>query len=396
MSRLALEAIAEPDTALRAEWDALAVEAGADACFCPDWVEAWRAHFGPAWAPGRRFLHLALREDDELVALLPLCLETLRVGPLPVRIARLAGSDPNYAVMRLPIRAGREVEALSAALAHLLDVERRHAVSLSPLSDLAPETAALRAVAETDPDLVLAPDGPERRHTVVALPDDFETWLASLSKSRRREYRKDLKKLSEQVALETRSTTPETVADRFAAFADLHAAQWRAAGKGGHFEDWPGSEAFYAELLERLAPQGRGGIDEHLGNGRVLSSQLRFGLGSTVCWRLIARDLDPDFAAFGLGRVGLVERVRDLIAAGVRRVEAGAGDYDYKLAYGGELVSLRRALVMRPGSRAHILSLLAFADLLNLAYYRIWFLKLVPRLGRPPRPLWKSWIRTRL
>ena len=39
------------------------------------------------------------------------------------------------------------------------------------------------------------------------------------------------------------------------------------------------------------------------------------------------------------------------------------------------------------------------ADLIHLLYYRVWFLKLAPRLrqklGLKPRPLWRLWIRSR-
>jgi len=39
--------------------------------------------------------------------------------------------------------------------------------------------------------------------------------------------------------------------------------------------------------------------------------------------------------------------------------------------------------------------MLAYADLLHLAYYRVWYIRVAPRLRVLSRPLWRSWIRRR-
>lgn len=87
---------------------------------------------------------------------------------------------------------------------------------------------------------------------------------------------------------------------------------------------------------------------------------------------------------------------------GVYLIEGGRGHYDYKLACGGVSVPVWRLLLFpdRPLARLRLRWLVGWSDLLNLLYYRIWFLKLAPRLqrrfGRRPRPLWRSWIRSRV
>ena len=91
-----------------------------------------------------------------------------------------------------------------------------------------------------------------------------------------------------------------------------------------------------------------------------------------------------------------------MIQAGITRIEAGRGDYGYKIDYGGKTVPVHRLIVHRAtaASTWQLSALLAWADLLNLVYYRVWFLKLAPRLRQKtnatPQPLWRSWIRTRL
>jgi hypothetical protein len=79
-------------------------------------------------------------------------------------------------------------------------------------------------------------------------------------------------------------------------------------------------------------------------------------------------------------------------------VEGGPGHYEYKLRLGAEEHPLRRVVISRRSalSRWRSALLLRWADLLHLLYYRGWFLKLAPRLGRSGRPLWGWWIRSRV
>jgi CelD/BcsL family acetyltransferase involved in cellulose biosynthesis len=187
---------------------------------------------------------------------------------------------------------------------------------------------------------------------------------------------------------------------RLNAFEGLHGDQWRSIGKAGHFGDWPDAMAFARAVMARLAASDRAWIDEHWCGDVLLSAQYGFSQGGRVYWWLIGRTMDPDFVRLGVGRVGLVERVRGLISQGVKEIEAGAGEYDYKLNYGGVLVPMGRVVLVTPGAEWRVRLLLRYADLLDLLYYRIWFLKLAPRFrkltGSRPRALWRVWRRTRL
>lgn len=383
--------------ARKAEWEACVQATGGDIYFAADWLLAWWAHYGR----GRRFCAYLVHRDGVCIGALAFAIETFWLGPLPVRLARLAGADTNFPILSLPLDPATATPALAAILSDLTGAERCDGVALSPLSARARGIDAIAPAAQAA-GLPVEERPTGHDHTLMPLPGDFDTWLAGLSKSRRREYRRDATGLAEAHQIATRVSAPDTVAERLEVFMALHTAQWQAIGKAGHFGDWPGSADFLREVVVRLAPSGRAMIQDHLADGRVLSSQLAFRQGETLYWRLVGRTGDPAFRAFGLGRVGLVERVREAIASGARQIEAAAGEYEYKLGYGGELVAIRRLMVLAPGARARLglRLLLAWADLVNLLYYRLWFLKLAPRLrkvlGRQPRPLWRAWIRTRI
>ncbi len=116
---LTLEAFEGPAHALpaRAEWDEHVRQTGAEVYFLTGWQDAWWQHYGAGFASSRRPVCVILRDGGRIVAALPFCIETLFAGPLPVRVARLAGVDPNFAVMSLPVAPGYDEAALAAALA---------------------------------------------------------------------------------------------------------------------------------------------------------------------------------------------------------------------------------------------------------------------------------------
>lgn len=387
---------------IRDEWNQFVDQTNADIYFSYDWVKAWWHSFGYRWNTSRRLYVLLFRTQSSICGILPFFIDTIWVGPFNVKIARLVGVDPNYAVLGLPLREGIETDLVNLACSDLVLNAKCDAISFTPLSNLAPELEAIRKAAQRNQVFEIGVDESHQKHTVMRLPEDFDAFLAALSKSTRREYRRDVKKLEAMYNLATKSSDSKTVANLFSSFVDLHESQWKLANRAGHFEDWPGSRDFYTSLSSRLSPEKRMSIDEHVGDDTLLSSQLRFKQKNRAYWRLVARRTDPALAKIGVGRVGLVERVRDLIAEGVTFVEAGSGEYDYKLSLGGELVDMHR-IILKKKSSAPTLKfnmLMALARALNYFYYRALFLKILPVLRQNvdigTRPLWKIWIRTRL
>lgn len=394
MSSVELDVLTDIDALapLAADWDACLEDHGGDIYHSAAWLRVWWAHFGKR----RKLALFCLRASGRLVGVIPFVIE--RLGP--ARLARLAGADPNYPFLGFGIDPDHEEAVWSAALDHLARARGCDLVSLAHLSDQAAPQAAMKAAPASG--LTLLRDDGAREHTLMRPPGAFDAYMAGLSKTRRWEYRRDLKKMAERFEVERTVSDPAVATEALDRFIDLHQAQWRAADRQGHFDDWPGSRAFYHEATAALAPAGQALVLDHLGEGQPLSSQFILLFGDRAYWRLSARSLDPDFAEFGLGRFSLVELTRFLIERGVRQIEGGAGKYEYKTKFGFEEQPLRRLLLVRDTgpARAKARLLLAWADLLDLAYYRIWFLKLAPRLRArlklKHRPLWSSWIRTRI
>lgn len=378
--------------ALQDEWQHLSQRVGADVYVLPEWILVWWRHFGK----GRKSVCAVARVDGALVGVIPFALERHWLGPLPLRMARLAGSDPHCITFQLPLDPAWATDVLHKAARDLIDIWKCDGVSFSPVSDEACHLPQLLSLPEKDSGLAVM-DEPAGTHVIVNLPDKFEDYFQSLKKRRRSEFRRNMSNLQEFYQMTSYELVPD--AAEMDAFMDLHTEQWEAGGRGGHFADWPGSAAFYRDLASNAKVLRL----DHLKSGdRVLATEMSLVAGSTLIQRLSGRALDADLERHGVGKVVFILMFERLIEQGITRLEAGRGKYAYKIEYGGYDVDVHR-LIIRPSTALAKLKLdllMRYINLFNLLYYRIWFLKLLPRYrkltGAKPRPLWRSWIRSQL
>lgn len=392
---LSVECVASVDDLdlIRDEWDRFVELSGSDIYFTVDWVQAWWAHYGR----GRTFHGLLFRDRGKLVGALPFCVHRVWAGPVPVRLARFVGADSTLPVFTPAISEGHEESVMRAAFAVLFDEAGCDAVSLSPLSGLSQVAAAVDRTPDDAMFRVLRSDshGP---HAVFNLPGTFDEYLLGLSSAQRKAHRRNVRKLTSRYDLSFRTISGDEAIEYFDRFTALHAAYWRGKGKLGHFGDWPGSAGFNRELISRMAATRRARFYELAGDGDVLAIEYGFVFGDRCYSRLPARVDDPELEKLGLGRMSVAEKFRVLIESGIRMVESGPGHYDHKVLLGAQEHPLRRIVISRRSGQSRWRSalLIIWADLLNLAYYRAWFLKLRRKVRLSPRPLWRPWIQTRV
>ena len=104
-----------------------------------------------------------------------------------------------------------------------------------------------------------------------------------------------------------------------------------------------------------------------------------------------------DLEKYRIGQIGLMNLIEFAAGAGFRRVEGGPGHYPYKLQLGGRESAVLGVRVVRSGrwTAGRIAAHERAARLLDLLYYRIWYLRVAPRTGMPRKPLRRAWIRSR-
>lgn len=375
------------------DWRALVMRTNADLYLGPDWFDIWWDHFGSQY----NLACITARHTGILVGVMPFYIETIRIGPLSYRIARIAGTDPHCIVLNLPIEPTWAQQVMVKALSDLLFNGECDFISFTPASEISNLMPLIRDTCSNTSELQLS-DSDGGSHIVFDLPKSFDLFLEKLSKKRRAQFRRDVRSLTESKEMNSAVICPDTAG--FLDFSRFHNLQWQAVGKGGHFCDWPGSEGFYSALAERTKEQRN--VQFHILNGHDGPLAIQFALvaGTTCHWRLPARSLDPEVERFGVGKIGLLMMVEQLIAQGITQVEGGMGEYDYKRTWGGEDVPVRQLIVSLAATKKSLRLLLAWSGFIDFVYYRIWFLKFALRwrrlTGSKPQPLWRTWIRTRL
>jgi len=376
------------------EWDDFVARSGSDIYFVFDWLEAWWTYYGK----DRGLRCFLIRKNGAAVAALPFFTQSFGSGPLRLKIARFVGADFTVPVFLPAIEKGHEIEVLAYVFEDLFSIERCDCVNLSPLSDASLITNATREICAGNDNYEITRDDSINTHTFFTLPDSFAGYLKQLSKKAGINFRRNLRGLSRLYELESRIFSGTDAIDHFDEFVKLHGAQWAGTGKLGHFGDWPESLAFNRDLVERLGKRDLVQIHGLIGSGETLALQYIFVFADRSYWRLPARQSGAEIEKLGLGQIGLLKMLEALIDQGIKHAEAGPGHYDYKISYGGQESALRRLIVTRSSTftrhKAHLF--LLFFDLIHLIYYRIWFLKIAPRIPFLKFPLWRTWIRTRL
>jgi hypothetical protein len=234
-------------------------------------------------------------------------------------------------------------------------------------------------------------------NTYFPLPDTFDEYLKAIGRPARRNFNRRLTQFSEahRATFDVVSQA-DKVASEFESFRLLHAAQWRAEGKLGHFDDWPNAENFSRQLMRTLGARGMVRFYRILAGDQVVSSQYSYVFGGTNYARLTARVCGSQWDRLGLGSMAQVKMIETSICEGQRTVEAGRGHYAHKLELGGREWPLRTVQFVRRGAgvSARVRFFTAFASLLDLVYYKVLFARIAPRVPSLQRPLWPVWIRS--
>jgi CelD/BcsL family acetyltransferase involved in cellulose biosynthesis len=380
----------------RKEWDDFILDAGGEIYSSYDWCRIWWRHYGN----GRNLRLFIFRQQGRLVGLAPMFVERIWLGLLRIRLAKPVGADFAMDVFGLPTLARCPDSLYGQIISELVGTEKCDAVwfGFAPAEHHSLE-ALRRSVDGTKGSVAVVRDTSAGALTLFDLPNNFDSYVAGLGKAARQNFRRQLnllKKASsvEQVVIQT-PIDPEA---EFRAFNELHTRQWEAEGLPGHFKDWPGSEAFNQDLITQHSRLGRLRMVRLHSDEKIVASQYAFTFGSTGYWRLAARATEKELARYGLGVLGLMQLLEQMCRDGIQRVEGGFGRYPYKLVYGAKEQAVTSLLLKstRPLSslRAHLFVVLS--RLIHLLYYRIWRLRIAPKLPFRSSPLWRSWIRFRI
>lgn len=378
------------------EWDDFVLSVRGDIYMTFDWCQSWWRYYGQ----GRTLRVFIFREGGRLVGLAPMFVERIRLGAVSLRLAKRVGADHALTIFSLPIARERAQTIYSYVISKLIKVDRCDAVWIGPCpADDPTIPALLNAAAELHgvaSGVRVRPGGP---HTVINLPTNFDDYLKSLDSRQRQYYRRRLKLLGNSHKVEKYVVRdPLRANEAFAEFRSAHGRQWASEGKLGHFGDWPRADEFNEELVRVMSKSGRFRLLRLKADNEVIAYEYAFVFGDRCFWRLPARTMKQEFQQFRVGILGLVQLIETMIGDGVCSIEAGVGHYEYKLHFGGRELTVQSYIVLadRPFVTIRFAVFSYLSVIIDFLYNRLWFRRVVKHFPFLRRPLWRTWIRSRL
>ena len=385
----------------REEWDDFVLNTSADIFLTFDWCKIWWQYYGK----GRDLRIYIFKSNNNIVGILPIFFEKIWLFFISIRTGKMVGSDFTLAQFSLPIYEEYYDLCLQCLLEDLKTV-KWHILRIGPLAGLSAsaqvdmlENAFIKTTGSDEN--ITTRDG--MVHTYYKLQPTWENYHSSLKRKHRQEISHKYNLLERTfpgsiLNLKTIIADETNVDAFYKDFVNMHQDYWKSLGKLGHFGDWPDAYKFHQTMTKMQSTRNRLRLIRVSLNNEVLGYEYAYKFGNKYFAILNARAQGGNYDKIGLGSIIFSEYAKVAISEKVTYIDSMRGKYDYKLKLGGELFTIKNVYITKISisNRLRINFFYKSAKLLNLLYYRIWFLRLAHKLPFRRSPLWKIWIRANL
>lgn len=379
------------------EWDDFVESVDGEIFLTFDWCRLWWKYYGD-----NRILRVfVFRHNNSIVGLIPLFFETIWLGPLYAKVAKIVGSDFTMPQFSLPINPlyMKEVGWQFAASMAEYDWDILHLGSIAGMFEHYDDLKSTLEEFFGDSHFILSYQKTEQIY--FKLPQSWDGYLAKLHRKERtkirRHYRLLYKALGDKEGhVVAKFAIEQNLEDMFADLVQMHQQHWQRMGKSGHFGDWPHARKFHLDVAKAQLKLDRLCLMKVTLGERCLGYKYGYIFGRNYFDFLDARSDLKELANIGLGRIIYSEMFKDAIQKKARYIDSMRGRYRHKLEMGGELLPTKNLFIIakKLTTSLRIRLFRFFIGLLDLFYYRIWFHKVVPKLPLKRGYLWKIWIRT--
>lgn len=315
-----------------------------------EWLESWWRHYGQSSRAGpdgsdRELYLLAVRDADRrLVGVAPWFLEPARFER---RVIRFLGSGEVCSDdLTLLCRPGWDGQVAETVALWLMDQAARPGRGQRPEPDNRWDLLELTGVAACDATMAhlacafraqaaIVDERPGINCWRLELPDNWDDYLARISKSHRKRVRR-----LERTYFDTGRARLITVEDDagfdrgFSILCELHARRWQAQGKRGVFADGR-FKAFHREAARRLRAAGRLRLRRIELDGRPVAAEYQLVGGGVVY--AYQSGMDPAASEHQPGNLSALANVKQAIQEGFRAYDFMRGDEPYKAHWGAEV-----------------------------------------------------------
>ncbi len=340
------------------QWERLLATAAERTIFLsPGWIIPWWRHFGNGAQP---LLFSGWDDAGELCALAPFHLRPLWTSKFvrgPATLGFLADQEVGSEYLGLLVAPGREQRFLQALQSHL-----QGRWVLADLQGIRTDAIIGRELTEA---LIASPRRTYReRHpcSSIPLPDNFETYLASLEQKFRSAVRYRTNKLTKNFCVRLiRTSQPEEIEPHLLRFFAMHQARWAAEGHAGSFHA-KSRRSFYFDVARDFLAHGWLRFFHLEVDGVIRASQFGFGLDGVLY--SLQEAFDCEFSPPGVSGLGIVLRamaIKECIAEGFKYYDFLGGVEEFKTRWKTQTHYIERVRIGAPGWKGA----LAFAQVAN-------------------------------
>lgn len=298
-----------------------------------DWASTWWQYYGRHWHSSRELFVLGVFDDsDNLVGLAPWYVErSVGLG----RVVRFLGTGEVCSdYLDILGQPGLEKE-VAAALADWMDEEMADYCDLIELTVLDSQDSIVGALVEKlDKDAFTIHSRPGDNCWQIALPSNFEEYVAGLSKNNRKSLRKAKRRMldSGRAVLRSAQTAPE-LAESMEILIDLHKRRFMIDGRQtSNTTDrfWN----FHRDIAQRMLRGGRVWLHTLDIDGIPAAAEYEFSSGGILY--TYQSGIDTDRLDISPGRVMMAALIRWAIEQGYHGFDLMRGDEAYKADWGAE------------------------------------------------------------
>jgi CelD/BcsL family acetyltransferase involved in cellulose biosynthesis len=233
--------------------------------------------------------------------------------------------------------------------------------------------------------------------TFFDLSKQPEDYLATLGGSEQRKRRHDFRYLAHHGAKESVVVGPgPEIETEFREFARLHTNYWESKGRLGHFHAWPRAFEYHLALAKCLSDLNRLRLLKIEAGQEVILYDYNYIFGRSYFGELRARSLDSKWSKISLGSCALISMLRRAVQERITCLYVGVGHNEYETRLGAVECPVVTVMISprKWHARVRVAVFSLVFSLLELLYFKIWYMRIQPRLPRFFRwPIWKFWSR---
>ncbi|MHC4748049.1 MAG: GNAT family N-acetyltransferase [Planctomycetota bacterium] len=382
---------------IQQKWDEFVESVGSEIFLTYDWCRIWWKYYGK----NRDLRVFVFRNDNNLVGIIPVFFERIRLGLFSVKVIKIVGSDFTFSQFSMPL-AWDYMRSVIEKFFKLIVQYKWDVMHIGPIAGLYNRCGDLKDVFSDcfgNSHHVLIEN--KNVETYFKLAPDWETQLSRLNKNERGNIRRNynvIRRFASDPAhsLQSCFVTENNFTESFDAFIAMHQSHWNNLGKAGHFKDWPAAREFHRELAQENLNLGRLRLLKVSIGSNCLGYQYHYKCGDRYYHFLDARAAQSPLKGVTSGRITFCEQIKKAMEENIFCIDSMRGEYEHKLRLGGQLFPMKSLYIIpkKLSAAVNVLLFRAAARLIDLCYYKIWYCRIAPRLPLKSRPLWQIWVRT--